>query len=152
MVFLEMISNDLPERCSNTCTTYNGTLTHRWRHSCHFDDNTVPSCQSCHLKNIEFILSPPSVNIKREIHCNQCLDWWRQVVTKPQIYPIQPESFLGKMKNFPAIELSFEMIYNSIVSLQDWCFSNNSSSAKKGKVIKIPPSNWVFISINSTII
>jgi hypothetical protein len=136
MVFLEMISNDLPERCSNTCTTYNGTFTHRWRHSCRFDDNTVPSCQSCHLKNIEFILSPPSVNIKREIHCNQCLDWWRQVVTKPQIYPIQPESFLGEIKNFPAVELSFEMIYNSIVSLQDWCFSSNLSNAKKGKVIK----------------
>jgi hypothetical protein len=26
MVFLEMISNDLSERCSNTCTTLNGTL------------------------------------------------------------------------------------------------------------------------------
>ena len=136
MVFLEMISNDLPERCSNTCTTLNGTFTHRWRHSCLFDDNTVPSCQSCHLKNIEFILSPPSVNIKREIYCDQCLDWWSQGVTKPKIYPILPESFLNEIENFPAVELSFEMIYNSIISLQDWCFSSNSSNAEKGKVIK----------------
>ena len=28
------------------------------------------------------------------------------------------------------------MIYNSFVSLQDWCFSSNSSNAQKGKVIK----------------
>jgi hypothetical protein len=136
MVFLEMISNDLPERCSNTCTTLNGTFTHRWRHSCLFDDNTVPSCQSCHLKNIEFILSPSAVNIKREVYCDRCLDWWSQGVTKPKIYPIQPESFLNEIENFPAVELSFEMIYNSIISLQDWCFSSNSSNAQKGKVIK----------------
>ena len=55
MVFLEIISNDSPERCSNTCTTLNGTFTHRWRHSCLFDDNTVPCYQFCNLKNIEFI-------------------------------------------------------------------------------------------------
>jgi hypothetical protein len=126
MVFLEMISNDLPERCSTTCTTLNGTFTHRWRHSCLFDDNTVPSCQSCHLKIIEFVPSPPAVNINREIHCDRFLDWLSQGVTKPKIYPIQPESFLGEIKNFPAVELSFDMIYNSIISLQDWCFSSNS--------------------------
>ena len=136
MVFLEMISNDLPERCSNTCTTLNGTFTHRWRHSCLFDDNTVPSCQSCHLKNIEFILSPSAVNIKREVNCDRCLDWWSQGVTKPNIYPIPLDCFLNEIKNFPAVELSFEMIYNSIISLQDWCSSCTSSNAEKGKVIK----------------
>ena len=57
-------------------------------------------------------------------------------MTKPNIYPIQPESFLDEIENFPAVELSFEMIYNSIISLQDWCFSSNSSNAEKGKVIK----------------
>jgi hypothetical protein len=102
----------LPVRCTNTCTTLNGTFTHRWRHSCLFDDNTVPSCQSCHLKNIEFILSPSSVNVKREIYCDQCLDWWIQGVTKPKIYPIQQESFLYEIKTFPVVELFFEMIYN----------------------------------------
>ena len=88
MVFLEMISNNLQERCSNTCTTLNGTFTHRWSHSCLclFDDNTVPSCQSCHLKNIESILSPPAVKIKREFYCDQCLDWWSQGVIKPKIF------------------------------------------------------------------
>ncbi len=107
MVFLEMISNDLPERCSNTCTTLNGTFTHRWRHSCLFNDNTVPSCQSCHLKNIEFILSPPWANIKREFYCDQCLDWWSQGVTKPQIYPIHPESFCMKYKI--SLQLSYPL-------------------------------------------
>jgi hypothetical protein len=136
MVLLGMISNDLPERCSNTCTTLNGTFTHRWRYSCLFDDNTVPSCQSCHLKNIKFILSPSVVNIKREVYCDQCLDWWSQGVMKPKIYPIQPGSFLHEIKNFPAVELSFKMISYSIISFQDWCFSSNSSNAEKGKVIK----------------
>ena len=75
MVYLEMISNDYPERCSNTGTTQNGTFTHRWRHSCMFEDSIVPSCPSCHFKNIEYILSPPSVHIKRESSCHQCLDW-----------------------------------------------------------------------------
>ena len=90
MIFLEMISNDLPERCSNTCTTLNGTFTHRWRQFCVFVDNIVPSCQSCELKNIKYILSSSSVSVKRE-SCCQCLDWWRQGVTKPKIYPVQPE-------------------------------------------------------------
>ena len=57
-------------------------------------------------------------------------------MTKPKIYPIQPESFLNEIKNFPAVELSFEMIYNSIISLQDWCSSCTSSNTEKGKVIK----------------
>ena len=133
MVYLEMISNDYPERCSNTGTTQNGTFTHRWRHSCIYEDSIVPSCSSCHLN---YILSPPSVHLKRESSCDQCLDWWHRGVTKPKTYPIQHESFLHKIQNFPAIEISFEMIYNSVTSLQEWCSSSNLSSTQKGIVIK----------------
>ena len=136
MVFLEMISNDLPERCSNTCTTLNGTFTHRWRHSCLFDDSLVPSCQSCHLQNIEYILTLPSVYTIKETCCQRCLDWWIRGVTKPKIYPISPESFRSPIENYPAVELSFGMIFNSILSLQDWSHSSNSSKTEKGKVIK----------------
>ena len=57
-------------------------------------------------------------------------------MTKPKIYPNQPESFLHEIKNFPVVELSFKMINNHIISLQDWCFSSNSSNEEKGKVIK----------------
>ncbi len=46
MVFLEMISNDLPEHCSNTCTTLNGSFTHRWRHFCKFDESITSSVYS----------------------------------------------------------------------------------------------------------
>jgi hypothetical protein len=46
---------------------------------------------------------------------------------------MKPESFLYEIKNFPAVELSFEMIYNSSISLQDWCFTSNSSNAERGK-------------------
>ncbi len=131
-----MISNDYPERCLNTCTTHNGTFTHRWQNSGKFEDNIVPSCLSCHLKNIEYILRPPSVNLKRESCCDQCLDWWHHRVTKPDTYPIQPEIFLHKIQNFPTVELSFEMIYNSITSLHEWCFSSTLSKTLKGVVIK----------------
>ena len=55
---------------------------------------------------------------------------------KPKVYPNQLESFLGEIKTFSTVELSFEMIYNFITSLQDWCFSSNSSNAEKEKVIK----------------
>ena len=34
MVFLDMISNDLPERCYNTGTSFLGMYTHRWCWSC----------------------------------------------------------------------------------------------------------------------
>lgn len=146
MVFLEMISNDLPERCSNTCTTLNGTFTHRWRHSCLFDDSLVPSCQSCHLQNIEYILTLPSVYRIKETCCKRCLDWWICGVTKPKIYPIPPESFRSPIKNYPAVELSFRMIFNSIRSLQDWSHSSNSSKTEKGKVIK------AYLSAHSSII
>jgi hypothetical protein len=112
----------------------------------------IPPADPAILRALRFITSSPSVNIKREIHCIQCLDWWSQGVTKPKIYTIQQESFLYEINNFPVDELSFEMIYNSIISLQDLSFSSNSSNAEIEKVIKIPTSNWVFISINSTII
>ena len=63
-----------------------------------FEDSIVHSCPSCHLKNIEYILSPPSVHLKRESSCHQCLDWWHHGVTKSKIYPIQHECFLDKIK------------------------------------------------------
>jgi hypothetical protein len=40
------------------------------------------------------------------------------------------------MKTYPAVELSFEMIYNSIISLQNWTFSGNSYYTVKSKVIR----------------
>ena len=107
-----------------------------WRHSCLFEDSIVPSCPSCHLINIEYILSPPSVHIKRKSTRHPCLDWWHRGVTKPKIYPIQHECFLDKINNFPLVELSFEMNYNSITSLQEWCFSSTLSKTQKGVVIK----------------
>ena len=57
-------------------------------------------------------------------------------MTKPKTYPIQPELFLQTIENFPAVELSFEMISNSITALQDWCFSSTLSNTAKGDVIK----------------
>ncbi len=57
-------------------------------------------------------------------------------MTKPKTYPIPPKLFLQTIENFPAVELSFEMIFNSITALQDWCFSSTLSNTAKGDVIK----------------
>jgi len=86
-------------------------------------------------KTLSTFFFSSSVGVKRE-SCCKCLDWWRQGVTKPKIYPVQPESFLEGMKTYPAVELSFEMIYNSIISLQNWKFPSNSSNTVKSKVIR----------------
>jgi hypothetical protein len=72
----------------------------------------------------------------KETCCDRCLDWWIHGVTKPKIFPIQPESFRSQIKIYPAVELSFRMIFNSILSLQDWSHSSNSSKTEKGRVIK----------------
>ena len=116
MVFLEMISNDLPERCSNTCTTLNGSFTHRWRHSCKFDESSTPSCLQCEIRNIEAILSPLYPKNSDE-SCDQCLDWWSRGVTYPSIYPLSPHDIRDGCTSYPPIQLSFEMIRNSIKHL-----------------------------------
>ena len=109
-VFLEMISNDLPETCSNTCTTFNGAFTHRWRHSCKFDDNIVHACPSCDLNNIQKILTNSSMNQEQIKSCGECSDWWSHDVTKPSVYPIHPKVFDNEINTFPSVELSFLMI------------------------------------------
>ena len=116
MVFLEMISNDLPELCSNTCTTLNASFSHRWRHSCKFDESSTPSCLQCEIRNIEAILSPLYPKNSDE-SCDQCLDWWSRGVTYPSIYPLSPHDIRDGCTSYPPIQLSFEMIRNSIKHL-----------------------------------
>ena len=111
-----MISNDLPERCSNTCTILNGSFTHRWRHSCKFDESTTPSCLQCEIQHIEaFLSSCYPKNLDES--CDQCLDWWSSGVTYPSIYPLSPHEIRDGRTSYPPIQLSFEMIRNSIKHL-----------------------------------
>ncbi len=116
MVFLEMISNDLLECCSNTCTTLNGCFTHRWRHSCKFNESSTPSCLQSEIRNIEAILSPfyPKNSDKT---CDQCLDWWSRGVTYPSIYQLLSHDIRDGCTSYPPIQLSFGMIRNSIEHL-----------------------------------
>jgi hypothetical protein len=137
MVFLEMISNDLPERCANTCTTLNGTYTHRWRHSCSYNDRTCPSCKHCELGHIMHILGEyktPSMPTR----CEECNDWWSREVTKPDVYPLSPEQVYQGESDTPPVEISFKMMECSIKSLFSFIQSKrhhitNSSLLKTGK-------------------
>ena len=146
MVFLDMVSNDLPERCFNTGTSQLGTFTHRWRHSCRYEDNWTPSCSDCELDRMDTILSGRDVECHQvdtfvpgddvqtmKKPCSKCSDWWspdrKNVYTNAEVYPIAPgEKYTGP---FPAVELSFELIENSMKDLQRWYQQSNSDTSSK---------------------
>ena len=139
MVFLDMVSNDLPERCFNTGTSLIGTFTHRWRHSCKYDDNWTPSCNECLLDRMDTVLTgkdnkPDKAAAAMKPSCNKCSDWWsserKHVYTTANVYPLGP----GENSNepIPAVELSFELMENSLNKLQHWYQQSiNEKSSKK---------------------
>ena len=75
--FINMVSNDLPERCYNTGISLIGICTHCWGHSCKYEDNWTPSCKKCEIQRMENILSG-----KEDVpNCTKCSDWWSPVNT-----------------------------------------------------------------------
>ena len=93
MVFLDMVSNDLPERCYNTGTSFLGTYTHRWCWSCIYEDNWTPSCRHCELYRVNNILCGRDGDAMTR-SCDKCSDWWspsrEHVHTNADVYPIAP--------------------------------------------------------------
>ena len=116
IVFLEMISEDYPERCLNTSTAQIGTYTHRWGHSCKYNKDLTPSCEECEMNRIETVVGHrDDVPIPK---CDQCLDWWSPISSDVHknngTYPIHPSEMSEDMVNFPSVRLSFGLIKNSI--------------------------------------
>ena len=80
--------------------------------------------------------------------CGRCSDWWsptrQHVYTNADVYPIAPADLhliaAGEKKTgpIPAVELSFEMMENSIAALQDWYQKENNGnlSKKEGKQLE----------------
>ena len=119
----DMVSNDLPERCSNTCTSLIGLFTHRWGYSCRYNDGSTPSCSICELNRIECILKGEDEVAQINNSCNSCSDWWCPsrdgVHLSADKYPVEPGAL--DASNVPCVELSFKLLNNSIEGLQDWC-------------------------------
>ena len=145
VVYIQMVSNDYPERCANTCTAQLGAWTHRWGYSCKYDDKTTPSCPDCERDRITTLLEKDQRREEdqeksNKSKCKECADWWNTdrdfVHTSAPIYPIDPENILKERSPQPAVELSFEMMIRSIKKLQEWCDSTVEDNATKKKVAR----------------
>ena len=134
IAFLELVSNDYPERCFNTAISLNGTYTKRFGYSCFYDKARTPSCVHCQLQRMEIILND-SVNVALE-PCEVCSDWWAKV-ERGSKYPIPPGGDLTKVGN---VELSFELIANSLKDLEIWYRENKrqeGASAYTAKYMQV---------------
>lgn len=118
IALLELVSNDYPERCFNTGISQKGNYTKRFGHSCLFNKTSTPSCPRCQLQRMEIILSNSS-NVSLE-PCEDCTDWWARV-ERGNKYPISPG---GDITKVIPVELSFELIVNSLKDLEDWYREN----------------------------
>lgn len=121
MVFYDLVSNDYPERCANTCTSQNGTYTKRWGYSCKYDDKTTPSCKTCELDRVERILSPKSEI--QETECMECLDWWKNdnELAHPPLQPAGEPAVDSRATK--SMKLTFDFIVKSIRVLEVWLHS-----------------------------
>ena len=60
--FLQIVSNDYPERCANAVLANLDTFTHRWGYSGKYNENVTPSCQKCELGRVEHLSKGISVH------------------------------------------------------------------------------------------
>ena len=122
VALLELVSNDYPERCFNTGITQNGNYTKRFGHSCLYDKVSTPSCPCCQLQRMQIILGR-SQNLT--VHpCAKCSDWWAKV-ERGNKYPVPPG---GDITKVGMVELTFELITNSLRDLEVWYQENIGKS------------------------
>ena len=138
IVFLDMISQDYPERCASTCTAQLGLFTHRWGFTCKYDEFWTPSCGVCQLKRIERLLKGQRGELTNRVsggtsNCKKCSDWWSHgrfgVHVNTSRYPVDPG--LDTPLPTPAVEITFEMLQKSMDLLQIWY--NQSKGHNMGK-------------------
>ena len=129
VALLELVSNDYPERCFNTAISQNGTYTKRFGHSFMYDKVTTPSCAQCQIQRMEILLDESrNASIGP---CENCSDWWSNV-ERGNKYPIPPG---GDITKVGMVELSFELITNSLKDLQIW-YSENKGQGGASKYAK----------------
>ncbi len=127
IALLELVSNDYPERCFNTGITQKGNYTKRFGHSCLYDKVATPSCARCQLWRMDILFG--ACYDLAEDPCYHCSDWWVKV-ERGNKYPIPPG---GDITKVGMVELTFELITNSLKDLEVWYKDNIGKSTGVSK-------------------
>ena len=136
MAFLQLISNDYPERCFNCSIAGAKALySKRFGYSCRYNPHKTSSCGSCDYDRAQMLLQRKDTDLKTS--CGNCEDWFSDPIDKLLVYPLQPDEDLSDVK---ICKLSFELLRNSLEALKDWYISSlnegKSASSLKPKVYK----------------
>ena len=81
MAIMELVENNLPERCDNTCICYKGKLTTRFGYSCDVTDPSKSICDRCEIQLIDNYLHDIDEPVP---NCKVCNMWGSQC----RIFPI----------------------------------------------------------------
>lgn len=147
IVKLQMVMQDYPERCSNSCISQLGVFCHRWGYTCYYDHEVTPSCSQCALSRIRKVLDETDDVDTESAGCNgdECSDFWSPTHTTKQehytgvsTYPIEPGQILDKVAKgkIPTVEQSFDLLANAISSLEAWYTHSSKKKREKETICK----------------
>lgn len=137
MIFTDLFSNDLPERCYNTGQSQNGKYSTRWAHSCSYVDDKTPSCKNCKEARIRLILDE-RCDSEELRYCQNCSDWWHDNLEDFEEYPIDPGFDILDIddRDLPSVSVSLKLKHNSLNKLDAWYRANKSKKGAKDVVKK----------------
>ena len=118
--------NDYIERCYNVGISQLGTNAKRFGYSCLFirdssaSSRQTPSCEKCTADRINLLLNGNCDNTVLH-QCQNCSDWWSDATNvSPDEYPNPPSFELRNLSEPPNVKLSFNMIRNSLMRVEEW--------------------------------
>ena len=85
-VHCQVLQNDYPERCSNTCTLQYGLSSKMWGFSCLFN-NKIPCCKSCLKKRLSKVITHFKITGIDKDAFRVCGDWWTDLSNKNCWFP-----------------------------------------------------------------
>ena len=94
-IYCQVIQNDYPARCSNTCSLKNGLYLKRWEFSCLFN-NKIPSCKNCLRKGLSKVIPHFKNAVIDKDACRVCGDQWTDLSNK--------NNWIPKHKDYPAVK------------------------------------------------
>ena len=130
VAFLELISNDYPERCFNCSIGEGGLYSKRFGYSCLYDPQKTCSCASCDYDRVQMLVKRKDMDLKTS--CGECEDWYSDPVDRRSVHPVQPGEDLSNVK---ICKLSFELLKNSLKALEKW-YKESINEGKKASTLK----------------
>ena len=115
---LEIIANDMPERCDNTHVCYKGTLTHRFGFSCDVSQPYASICLKCELKLISNHLHSRGMPVE---DCDDCTMFGSRISSEDAdlLRDVQRAS----PQNHIVAKLSFQQLNNAAKAVQEFADS-----------------------------